>query len=224
MAKASPRRRPGRPPLNAASDGDQRRRILAAATRVFARRGYSATDVQEIADVSGVGKASIYRRWASKEALFRAAIADGTARMMSAVLGGVAAEADPIARLRAGVHGYLAWWEANPDLMELVMLERTEFRGEQRARIIRERDEVGVESARLFGELAGAGLARALPARRLGQALGDRLYGLVWFDRLVGSSRPAAEQADEVVDLFLHGILTPAGRRRHPPLSWEPSP
>lgn len=217
-------RRPGRPPQAPEVEAAQRQRILAASARVFANRGFHATDVQEIADAAGLGKASVYRRWGTKEDLFRATVADGAARMMQHVMGSIAAAPDPLARLRAGVRAYLGWWDANPDLMELLMMERTEFRGEQRARILRERERADAEARAVFGELIAAGLIRDLPADRLCQAIGDHLYGLIYFDRLVGRRRPVDQQADEVVDLFLHGILTPAGRRRAAPIAWEANP
>src|ERR1700744_2273005 len=45
--------------------------ILAAARSEFARRGYEATTIRDIAGVAGVGMASLYRRVDSKEALLR---------------------------------------------------------------------------------------------------------------------------------------------------------
>jgi AcrR family transcriptional regulator len=45
--------------------------ILAAARSEFARRGYEATTIRDIAGVAGVGMATLYRRVDSKEALLR---------------------------------------------------------------------------------------------------------------------------------------------------------
>jgi AcrR family transcriptional regulator len=48
--------------------------ILAAARREFARRGYEATTIRDIARAAGVGMATLYRRVESKESLLRSII------------------------------------------------------------------------------------------------------------------------------------------------------
>jgi AcrR family transcriptional regulator len=54
-------------------DAPQRREeILAAALELFARQGFAATRVPDIAQRAGVGAGTIYRYFASKEALFNA--------------------------------------------------------------------------------------------------------------------------------------------------------
>lgn len=51
--------------------------ILAAAAKVFARRGYHGASTQEIADVLGIRQASLYYYFESKEAALEAVCADG---------------------------------------------------------------------------------------------------------------------------------------------------
>jgi AcrR family transcriptional regulator len=53
----------------------RRTRLLDAAGRVFARLGYEAASVEDIAFEAGVGKPTVYRYFASKESLFEAAFA-----------------------------------------------------------------------------------------------------------------------------------------------------
>lgn len=67
-----PRRRGGRPPADKAGDVD--RRILDAATSLFLRQGFDATSCDQVAALAGAGKASIYARYANKEALFTAVV------------------------------------------------------------------------------------------------------------------------------------------------------
>lgn len=61
----------------AASRGriDKRQAILDAAFVVFARRGYGQAGVQEIAEVAGVAKPTVYNHLGDKENLFRQAMA-----------------------------------------------------------------------------------------------------------------------------------------------------
>ncbi|WP_245663353.1 TetR/AcrR family transcriptional regulator [Nocardia inohanensis] len=53
---------------------DKRQAILRAAFEVFARRGYAQSCVQEIADVAGVAKPTVYNHLGDKETLYRHAV------------------------------------------------------------------------------------------------------------------------------------------------------
>lgn len=53
---------------------DRREVILAAAFKVFARRGFAQASVQEIADAAGVAKPTLYNHFADKDELFRRAM------------------------------------------------------------------------------------------------------------------------------------------------------
>jgi AcrR family transcriptional regulator len=66
------RRRGGRPSADQAGDVD--RRILDAATDLFLRLGYDATSCDQVVVLAGAGKASLYARYANKEALFAAVV------------------------------------------------------------------------------------------------------------------------------------------------------
>jgi AcrR family transcriptional regulator len=66
------RRRGGRPPADQAGEVD--RRILDAATDLFLRLGFDATSCDQVVVEAGAGKASLYARYANKEALFAAVV------------------------------------------------------------------------------------------------------------------------------------------------------
>lgn len=55
---------------------ETRHRILDAASRVFARRGYSQATVEDIAAEAGVSNGALYHHFESKEELFRALLDD----------------------------------------------------------------------------------------------------------------------------------------------------
>src|SRR5262245_9961540 len=64
-------RRPGRPRSAAAHDA-----IRGAALELFIEQGVGGTSIEAVAAKARVGKASIYRRWQSKEALLIDAVID----------------------------------------------------------------------------------------------------------------------------------------------------
>lgn len=66
------RGRGGRPP--AGSAGEVEARLLTSATRLFLERGYEGTSCDQVALEARAGKASIYSRYSSKSALFKAVI------------------------------------------------------------------------------------------------------------------------------------------------------
>src|SRR5262245_45833622 len=61
---ARPRGKPSR-----GREGDKRERILRAATRVFARKGFYATKVSEVAKAAGVADGTIYLYFKNKDDL-----------------------------------------------------------------------------------------------------------------------------------------------------------
>ncbi|CAM5775311.1 TetR/AcrR family transcriptional regulator [Mesorhizobium amorphae] len=60
----------GRPSREAQAALNQR--ILDSAAELFAAQGFAATTMEQVASVCGAGKDTIYRRYASKSALFKA--------------------------------------------------------------------------------------------------------------------------------------------------------
>lgn len=76
--------------------------IVAAAAKVFARRGYHGASTQDIADVLGIRQASLYYYFASKEAALEAVCADGAdeyALRAQKILRGPGGASDKVAKL-----------------------------------------------------------------------------------------------------------------------------
>ncbi|UFU06454.1 TetR/AcrR family transcriptional regulator [Ruania halotolerans] len=64
-------RRPGRP---RAGGEDKRERILSEAVRLFARSGYAATSLSDVAKAAHISKAGLLHHFSSKHALFSAVL------------------------------------------------------------------------------------------------------------------------------------------------------
>lgn len=82
MTERSTSRRGGRPPSSRA--GEVERRILDAASTLFLARGFEGTSCDQVAVLARAGKASIYARYANKEALFAAVIARDVGKSLAA--------------------------------------------------------------------------------------------------------------------------------------------
>ncbi|GCE78945.1 TetR/AcrR family transcriptional regulator [Komagataeibacter oboediens] len=64
----------GRPTPEVSAQLD--RQVLEVATALFVEQGYAATSLEKIARVIGCSKATLYRRYSSKEDLFKAVVAE----------------------------------------------------------------------------------------------------------------------------------------------------
>lgn len=215
MVRTTVRKRgPGRPPLDAEENRERRARYLTIAAQVFAKRGYAATDVQEVADRAKVGKATVYRFFPSKIALFTSAIEHGVANLHQTVQAAMATTDHGLERVRCAVHAYLSYWEEHPEMAELLVLERAEFRGTQSQRYVRDRNQAKAEAGAQFSALIAQGLMRDAPTDRYVDVIFNLLYGTMYFNRMTGADKPIAAQVEDILDVFFHGSLTEAGRRR----------
>jgi AcrR family transcriptional regulator len=116
--------------------------ILAAASRVFAREGISATRVEDILLEAGVARRTFYKYFASKEEVLATLHEMWTGELLEAIEMAQAQQPDePLAGIRAGIDIFLGFHSAGPralrELMELAMRSdsllaerRAWFRGE----------------------------------------------------------------------------------------------
>src|SRR5262245_42064245 len=201
-----------RPP----SDLAERRReeILEAAARLFAERGYSETDTQVLADELGVGKGTLYRYFPSKRELFLAA-ADRIMRRLRTRIDAIRAGFDdPIDRVRAGIREFFVYCSESPEFVELLMQERAQFKDRKKPTYLEHREANLQYWKELYSDLIDAGRVREIPVERITDVVHAMLYGTLFTSYFAGSTKSAAAQADDVIDILLNGILSPTERRR----------
>jgi TetR/AcrR family fatty acid metabolism transcriptional regulator len=193
---------------------DKRRRILDAAVRVFARKGYFSARVSDIAKKAGVADGTIYLYFRSKEDLLGRLFDEVMSEHL--VLAREAVRALPSApeRLRAIAERHLTVLGENRELAAVFQVElrqSTRFMERFTASWLRDYfallDEV-IEAGQRVGSLR-ADVSRTLGAKMLFGALDETVTS--W---LLSEKRyPLKEQAAPVVDLFLRGAAV-ASRRR----------
>jgi AcrR family transcriptional regulator len=116
ITSATRPRRGGRPAAKDAGDVD--RRILDAAASLFRRLGFDATSCDQVVAQAGAGKASLYARYANKEALFTAVVHDHVEHSL-APAGDISLDLPLAARLQAVGHS-LATHSLQPDVVALM--------------------------------------------------------------------------------------------------------
>jgi len=180
--------------------------ILQVARRLFARQGYTATSVRQIAEETGIGKATVYHHFPDKQAIITALFKHNLGRM-DEVLTLMRAEPEPRRRLRAAVEASLDFLVESTDILQIV---RRELPGG--------RAQIQSAMASFFKAYLGA-LAEAL---RQGQAQGifrpmdpaagarvllTMVQGTYAMAYLTGQRFPSSEAAAEtLLDVFLHGV------------------
>ena len=195
---------------------DKRARILQAAVRVFARKGYFAARVSEIARKAGVADGTIYLYFRNKE--------DILVSLFDEVMGahlGVAREElrqapGPAARLHALAEHHLRALGENRDLAVVFQVElrqSTKFMERFSTTWLQEYFQI------LYGvieEGQRAGIFRPeLPRKLVAKALFGALDEMVTSFILSGKDYDLATLAAPVVDLFLRGVAVP-GKVAHP--------
>jgi TetR/AcrR family transcriptional regulator, fatty acid metabolism regulator protein len=99
--------------------------ILHAAVRVFARQGYEATRVGDIAKEAGVAYGLVYHYYGSKDAVLEAVFREAWGRLLAAVALAEETGADAPEQLSLVVKIVLRAWRDDPDLVRLLVREIT---------------------------------------------------------------------------------------------------
>ncbi len=193
----------GRPPLEEVPEGERRAEILRHAGALFAKRGYAAVSVGDIADAVGVSKAAIYHHFPTKDALYTAMLCDLLERIAAAMRGIAAsphALPDRLLQLARATTGIPA--DADMDAMMRDVYQH--LTPDQRGQILQAHRALEEPPEALMREGVESGLLRGEP-RLLAHAF---THMLVAFSGRVGREsgfRDRPDIAGLILDLFLHG-------------------
>lgn len=205
-ANAATPRRVGRPRVEGLTER-RREEILDAAARVFADSGYAGTDLDVVARAVGVAKGTIYRYFPSKEALFYAAVDRGMWALRAALDEAMASTTEPIGRIEAALAAYLRFFEARPAFVELLILERAEFRDRDTPSYFTHREAAVLPWRKLVRQLVADGTFRAVSPERVTDLVSDLLYGALFTNHFRGKRADVMAQVAEIKNLLLLGLL-----------------
>ena len=189
---------------------DQRRiKILAAATRIFAGKGYDGASMSAIATAAGVTKPVLYDHFASKDALFETLLYSIRDDLLAkgSLIGRSAASEE--LKFRAAVDAFFAFVEHQPEAAIILL-------------IVPQGNPVTLGLSQAVQQRATAAISRLLesylPAggtwqyEAAGEFLKEGLHALAkWWLSHPGASR------DEIVDLVMKVCWTGLRRRRSAP-------
>ena len=109
--------------VHSAQAGDKRERILAAAERVFARHGFFAAKVSDVAKEAGVADGTIYLYFKNKDDLLISLFENRMQQVNAALRSAVAKSKGPIEQLRTFIRTYLQLVHDEPAAAEVLTIE-----------------------------------------------------------------------------------------------------
>jgi AcrR family transcriptional regulator len=151
------------------------RRILDAAMKVFSRKGYRDSSVDDIAGASDTSKGGVYFHFPGKQAIFFALMDRAAARLLDRVEGAIARETEPVARAEAALHIVLSTFGRHRALARLFLIEAFSAGREFHARLM--------EIHGMFIEVIQRHLDEAVAAGAI-DPIDTELAGRVWFGAL----------------------------------------
>ena len=192
----------------------QRRReeILSAAARFFAEQGYQNADLQLLADQVGIGKGMLYRYFPSKEELFLAAVDRGMRHLHAFVQSRCDGVVEPLERIRTAIGSFFAFFDANPEVVELLIQERAEFRNRKEPTYMKHRQANVGPWEELMRKLIQEKRMRPIQVRRIGDKISNMLYGTLFTTYFAGGSVGFEEQAEDAIEIIFLGILSNSER------------
>ena len=187
---------------------DSRRRILDAATHLFAHRGYGSTSVREVVERAGVTKPTLYYWFENKESLYLQCIRAQFAELAVLVSDAVTSKAPLRERLLRFVHAFVDKGLNNVDGVRLAVIATHPS--------FERRPEVDVLSFHMeyvapLEDLIAQGVASGELRRDMDPRFAvTALLGTVTTHlkaALDGHELPP-DYPEQVLDLFLHGAAT----------------
>ena len=109
--------------VHSAQPGDKRERILAAAERIFARHGFFAAKVSDVAKEAGVADGTIYLYFKNKDDLLISLFDNRMQQVNSALRAAIAKVKGPIEQLRTFIKTYLQLVHDEPAAAEVLTIE-----------------------------------------------------------------------------------------------------
>ena len=185
---------------------DTYQKILASARRLFITQGYTATSMRQLAQESGIGKATIYHHFPDKEALAMALL-QLDLQVMDKALQLIRDEQDPHKRIRVAATASIEFLHKSMPLIQIIRREIPQGRDKMQLRYNTFLTELMKLLAEGIQRGMDSGEFRQTDARESARILMTMLQGNFAMVYLGGVQPQSPQQAIEsLLDVFFHGI------------------
>ena len=185
--------------------------VLAAARRLYARKGYQQTAMVEIARASELAVGTLYQLFPSKEAILRSLLEELMDELIARVRAAVDGERDVRDQLRRVVETHLAFVRDNADILRLYLSGWIGYDTRTRQRF---GDRIDARYERYLAVLTAVfkrgvegGALASRPPRRLAVTLAGLIHAVI--RRGLRERRiDFTAEGDALLDILLHGVLS----------------
>ena len=191
--------------------------ILRAAGRLFAQQGYTATNIEEIAEAAGIAKGTVYLYFPSKEAVFAGVLETNLEALTTETIDAMSAVATLEDRLRLFLDVRVRYMQQHQEFLRVYLAE---FGGRGSgspliARVIERQFKRGVEHVgHCIDDAIAAGEIGRMPAEPVAFALFDLARGLVERHLRGWARLPIDQDVALTHALMLNGVRGARGARR----------
>jgi AcrR family transcriptional regulator len=196
------------------SRAEREQQVLRVAREQFARRGFAAVTMEDIALEVGVKKPLLYAYFGNKDKLYEACMSPAGDALIAAILAAVDRATTPAEALRLGVVAFYDFVDEDRDAWRVLFDETVPQSGEVAATVARYR-------ARLLEMLAQAMVALMPPHRRTGSRVAIEATSIMvmaaaealarWWLRT--GAMPARDAANLLIATVEPGLLAIGDRR-----------
>jgi AcrR family transcriptional regulator len=183
---------------------DQRELILAQAAQLFARRGYPATSMNQVAEACNLSKATLYHYYKDKSSLLISIAETHVSKLAALVAEEEASKHTDEERLRRFIYRIVEEYAGAQDAHRVLTDDVRFLEEEDRERVLNKEREVVAGFAR-----AVSALRPGAPSDELAKPLTMLLFGMInWMFTWMKPGGPLdhAAIAPIVADLFLGGV------------------
>jgi TetR/AcrR family fatty acid metabolism transcriptional regulator len=188
---------------------DKHERIIDAAIKVFAKKGFFNAKISEIAKEANVADGTIYLYFKSKDDILIHLFEESMDRLIKLIQTELAKEDNPISKLKRFIQLHFTLVEGNPNLAEVITVELR-----QSNKFMKEYDNVKFRDyLNLISSVIREGQAQGMIRREVKPAIIKRaLFGAldeVTLPWALSEKKKYSlnELADQVTNLFINGII-----------------
>jgi len=146
----------------ASRSASTRAKLIRAARKLFASKGYAAVGTEQIVRRAGVTRGALYHQFASKEDLFLAVYEQVEQELTQRVAATLGEVTSPFEAMRAGIRAFLEACRA-PEVQRIVLIDGPAVLGWERWREVAERNGLGLIEAVLKAAIEAGEVAELAP-------------------------------------------------------------
>ncbi len=187
----------------------RKKEIISAAMVIFAKNGFRRTKIDDIANYLDVGKGTLYRYFKSKKELFITVFKNGVNELIEEMGRKVNIIEDPVKKQRKAVETYFKFFDSKPELIEIMMQVRSEFKDEYRQHFLDCYKDYILKIQNNLKKGIQRGQFRELDIEKTADAVSASMFGVLisFYVRKYGrEDLKLTEMAEPLSDMILKGL------------------